>query len=136
MEETNNDFPVEVPQTAPVNTASTTVEKKEANKEDPKTGKNITMAVVAYILFFVPLLTDSKNDPFVKFHVKQGLVIFISSVVVGIMSSVFPYTMWLSLGWILNLAILVLFVLGIINALNGKEEYLPVVGKLADKFKF
>lgn len=35
-----------------------------------KKEKNIGMAVVAYILFFIPLLTDAKNDPFVKYHVK------------------------------------------------------------------
>jgi len=40
--------------------------------------KNTGMAIVAYILFFIPLLTDAKKDPFVKYHVKQGLVIFLA----------------------------------------------------------
>ena len=31
------------------------------------------MAIIAYILFFVPLLTgDRKKSPFVKFHTNQG----------------------------------------------------------------
>ena len=43
--------------------------------------KNTTMAVIAYIIFFVPLLTgDAQKDAFVKYHVKQGLVLFLLAV--------------------------------------------------------
>ena len=48
--------------------------------------KNIGMAIVAYILFFVPLLTDDKNDPFVRYHVRQGLAFLIAAIIVGICS--------------------------------------------------
>lgn len=103
-------------------------------------GKNTTMAVVAYILFFVPLLTgDSKKDAFVKYHVKQGLVLFIVCVLINIVRWFIPYYMYLTLGWIfwlLSLGTLVLLIIGISNALNGKEQPLPVVGKFADQFKF
>jgi len=40
------------------------------------------MAILAYILFFIPLLTDSKNDPYVKYHIKQGLVLFIGGILI------------------------------------------------------
>lgn len=96
-------------------------------------GKNIGMAVVAYILFFIPLLTDAKNDPFVKYHVKQGLVLFITSfilMIVGRMPVIGMFT------WILNIGVLVLFIIGIMNAIGGKETPLPLIGHLADNFKF
>jgi len=95
--------------------------------------KNTGMAIIAYILFFVPLLTDSKDDLFVKYHVKQGLVLFIASaamMAVGIIPII---------GWIIAmlspLFILVLMVIGIINAANGEEKPLPIIGQYSDKFK-
>ena len=95
--------------------------------------KNTVMAIVAYILFFIPLLTDAKNDPFVKFHVKQGLLVFILAVISMIISWV-PMIFWIS--WLLNLAVLVFFILGVINAATGKEKELPLIGHLAEKFNF
>lgn len=109
----------------------------EAPKHDGAQ-KNTGMAVVAYILFFIPLLTDAKNDPFVKFHVKQGLVLFIGWIIVWVLGMFLGSLFW-SFYWILNLVdlgLLILMVLGIINALNGKQEPLPVLGKFADSFKF
>jgi uncharacterized membrane protein len=38
--------------------------------------------------------------------------------------------------WILNIAALVLVVLGIMNAANGKKTPLPIIGKFADRFTF
>jgi len=105
----------------------------EAPKHDGQ--KNTGMAVVAYILFFIPLLTDAKNDPFVKFHVKQGLLVFIGWVITWVLGM---FLFW-SFYWLidlLDLGLLILAILGIMNALNGKMEALPVVGKFADSFKF
>ncbi|OGH91527.1 MAG: hypothetical protein A2534_02285 [Candidatus Magasanikbacteria bacterium RIFOXYD2_FULL_39_9] len=92
------------------------------------------MAVVAYILFFVPLLTDAKNDPFVKFHVKQGLILFIACVASAIFIRL-PV-----IGWILmvplNIFLFVAWIMGILNALSGKQKHLPFIGEYADSFKF
>ncbi len=99
--------------------------------------KNTTMAVIAYILFFVPLLTgDAKKDPFVKYHVKQGLVLFLLAVLINVIGWIIPFYFWYTISWLLSLGIFVLFILGIINAVNGKQAPLPVVGKFADVFKF
>ncbi len=97
--------------------------------------QNTAMAVIAYILFFVPLLTDAKNDPFVKFHVKQSLVLLLSWFLAAIISSISVGIIgWI--GWVLNISILILWVMGIINAVNGKQEHLPIIGKYGDKFNF
>jgi len=104
-----------------------------------KPAKNTGMAIVAYILFFIPLLTDAKKDPFVKYHVKQGFVFFLACMAVFILSSLIPWYYWWRLSWIfwlLNLGLLVLWILGIINAANGKQEPLPLIGKIGEKFKF
>lgn len=97
--------------------------------------KNITMAVLAYIVFFVPLLTSAKNDPFVKFHVKQGLVLLITGLICGIIIDVLP-GVTLIIAPVLDIALLVLTILGISNASKGKEKELPIIGKYAKEFKF
>jgi uncharacterized membrane protein len=107
----------------------------EEQKNQQKKAKNTGMAVVAYIIFFIPLLTDSKNDPFVKYHVKQGLVLFIASIIVWFIARVIPVLGFI-VSPILNIAILVLLIIGIINAVNGEQKPLPLIGQFADKFKF
>lgn len=100
-------------------------------------GKNTTMAVIAYILFFVPLLTgDAEKDPFVKYHVKQGLVLFLLVVLINVIGWIIPFYFWYTISWLLSLGTLVLLVLGIVNAVNGKQAPLPVVGGFANIFKF
>lgn len=97
-------------------------------------GKNTGMAVVAYILFFIPLLTDAKNDPFVKYHVKQGLVLFICYIIVMILSAVLPYRLYM-ITWLLELFLFILFLIGVAGALKGEQKPLPLIGQFADKFK-
>jgi len=104
-----------------------------AQSQPEQKKKNIGMAIVAYILFFVPLLTESKNDPFVKYHIKQGLVLFITSFIVMIVSRM-PVIQLFT--WPLNIVVLILFIMGIMNAVNGKEKPLPLIGKFGDKFNF
>ncbi len=94
------------------------------------------MAVIAYILFFVPLLTKSKNDPFVKYHVKQGLVLFIANVAVSIVLRLIPSIFYLIALPVLDLCILGLLVQGIMHAVAGEQKPLSVIGKFSDKFKF
>ena len=98
-------------------------------------GKNKAMAIIAYIVFFIPLLTDAKNDPFVKFHVKQGTVLFTAAVVAWLVVRVLPIIGWI-LSPIFNIAVLVFAILGIINAANGEEKPLPLIGQLSEYLKF
>ena len=100
-----------------------------------KKEKNTGMAIVAYIIFFIPLLTDSKNDPFVKYHVKQGLIIFIAWIAVGIIGFILPWQLYM-IQQLLRLGVFVLMIIGIMNASKGEQRPLPVVGQFAEKLKF
>ena len=108
-------------------------EKKQETKKG--TRRNIGMAAIAYIIFFIPLLTEAKDNPFVKYHVKQGLVLFLFSFIAYLVAIMAPI-----LGWILfpvfKIAIAVLAIIGIINAVNGEQKPLPFIGSFADQFKF
>ncbi len=97
--------------------------------------KNAGMGILAYIgpLVIVSYLT-AKEDPFVKFHIKQGLVLFTIEIVVWLLSSAL-WSLWMLLS-LVNLATLVLSVIGIINVIKGEEKKLPLVGDLARYFTF
>ncbi len=99
--------------------------------------QNTTMAVIAYIIFFVPLFTDAKNDSFVKYHVHQGFVLFLSFLAVSILSRLLMMTfmIWPIIS-LLNIGLFILLVIGILNAVGGKQKPLPLIGQFASKFKF
>ncbi|MEX2054082.1 MAG: hypothetical protein WD883_00865 [Candidatus Colwellbacteria bacterium] len=103
--------------------------------------KNTTMAAIAYLVFFVPLLTDAKKDPFVRFHVRQGLGLLITFFALRFLTLVliaplFSLLTGLYLGilYLANLVLIALFFLGVWNALKGEKTPLPVIGPLADKY--
>ena len=90
---------------------------------------NKIMAILCYIgiLWIVPLLTDSKDNAFVKFHINQGIVLTIVGVIIGVFTAI-PFIGWV-LGPILGIVLLVLHIIGIINAVNMQEKPVPIVGK-------
>ena len=67
------------------------VPEDRLDSADPKdVEKNKVMAVLAYFIFFLPLLTDAKDSPFAKFHANQGLLLLLFSVIGQIVGSVVP----------------------------------------------
>jgi uncharacterized membrane protein len=114
--------------------------------QDAQDNKGI--AIVAYILFFVPLLMGAhKTSPFVKFHTNQGTILIIFAVawsiacgiVTSILSSILLGAMLFGGGWgvfsilssiltLLGFVPVVFLVLGIINAATGKTVPLPIIG--------
>ncbi len=93
-------------------------------------------SILAYIgpLFLVGLLTDKEN-PHVKFHVNQGLVLFVAWIVVLVawgLLTVLPLGSLIPglVRWLGGLAYLVLAILGILNANNGVQKELPFIGHI------
>ena len=103
------------------NTADTTSEYDAQDIE-----KNKVMAVLAYILFFIPLLA-AKDSKFARFHTNQGLVLFLGGIIASVVAAI-PVIGWI-VAPIAGLVITVLAIIGILNALNGKAKELPVIGK-------
>ena len=102
--------------------------------ETGKVEKNTTMAAIAYILFFIPLLTDAKKDPFVEYHVKQGLGLLIFAIGLNVLH-IIPLLGSL-VAMVGGLCSLVFLFLGISNALGGKEKPLPLIGQFSEKISF
>ncbi|NSL85294.1 DUF4870 domain-containing protein [Chitinophaga solisilvae] len=102
-----------------------------------------TLAIVSYITIIGWLIAyfqykDKERDPFVIYHLKQSLGIAIISIILGVaINLVVSMVPALSVVVYANIAILVLWVLGILNALNGLKKPVPVVGPLFEnKFAF
>jgi uncharacterized membrane protein len=107
----------------------------EEKLEQKSKENNVLMGVLCYlgILVLIPLLTDAKNEAFVKFHIKQGIVLLITGVVAGFVAGIIPVIGWFLLAPLVSLATLILMIMGIINVVNGKEVELPVIGKYGEK---
>lgn len=96
--------------------------------------KNTLMAALAYVgpLIIIPFLA-AKDEPFVRFHIRQGLLILIGVIAVWFLMSTFWFLF--PLWQLINLGILILAIIGIVNVVQGKEKELPLIGKYAQAFK-
>ena len=97
---------------------------REFDPEDVE--KNKVMAILAYIIFLFPLLA-AKESEFAVYHTNQGIVLFLTAVVIVIFGSIIPIIGWFVL-CIGNLYVLAMAILGIVNAANGEAKPLPVIG--------
>lgn len=96
------------------------------NMPDRDMEDNRVLAAVGYvwILCLIPLFLK-RNSQYAQFHAKQGLVLFIAEIVGWLV-------FWIPLiGWILYVYVIVMAVLGIMNALQGKYWEMPFLGKYA-----
>lgn len=88
------------------------------------------MAAVSYVgvLVFVPIFLK-REDPFVNFHAKQGLVIFVGIVIAAIAAR------WISvIGSLLFVLMLIASILGLLQALLGRRWKIPGIGDIANTF--
>ncbi len=108
-----------------------------SDKQDAE--QNKAMAILSYlgILVLIPIFA-AKDSKFARFHANQGLVLCIASIIYGVAYSVLS-TIILEISWrlyflvsilgFLSIGFLALCVIGIINAANGQEKELPIIGK-------
>ena len=94
----------------------------EKEKEDGK-----VMAILSYIslLSLIPYFTEKENK-WVRFHAIQGVNLLIIEVIFMIIGRI-PLLGWV-IGWICNIIVLVLSIIGIVNVCNGETKELPIVG--------
>lgn len=104
----------------------------EFTPEEIESGK--VMAFVAYLIFFVPLLTDeSRKNKFVMFHTEQAIVLVICNIIGFLAGTIGSFIIIGAVFYLINLFCFILLILGIVNALNGRAEPLPVIGQFGEK---
>ncbi|MFS1514431.1 hypothetical protein VQL36_18680 [Chengkuizengella sp. SCS-71B] len=89
--------------------------------------ENKIWAVLAYFLFFLPMLT-ARDSKFAMYHANQGLILFIFAVAVNVIGSFIPILGWLLILPFGNLAVIIYMIIGIINSASEKEKPLPLIG--------
>ena len=126
-----------------VDVESEVIEEKKVdntgNSNQNDQSNTILFSILSYIgiLWLIPLLVE-KNDKVVRFHVNQGIVLFIfdiiGSIAVGILSAIFvliPVISFLGvvIASLFGILCFVLMIIGIVNAANKSEKPLPIIGK-------
>lgn len=95
------------------------------------------MAILAYVIFFMPLLLGhAKKDGFIKFHVQQGEVLFVIIASTAFFDYIKPWY-WGLVDFLINFLYFIFFVymiLGIFNVIKEKKTPLPYIGKYAKYF--
>ena len=103
----------------------------------PVSSNRSVMLVLSYIgiLALIPLITE-KEDREVQWNAKNGLVFLVTYLVltVGLFMASFVIGVVGMLQIPLWLGYLVLIILGITNAMNGKRFVIPGLSDFADKF--
>ncbi|MCL2078359.1 MAG: zinc ribbon domain-containing protein [Oscillospiraceae bacterium] len=118
-------------------------------QSDAEAGKLMAILSYFHILFLVPLLMgEHKKNPFVKYHLNQGIAMALISVGYSVLSGILnavvkvphydpffglplgSYTpAWLStVLWLISIPIFIIAVIGILNAVKGEMKPLPIIG--------
>jgi len=119
------------PPEAPKSTAA-------ANDGDVEEGK--VFAILSYALsfvgipfFLVPLIM--RNNAFSLYHAKQCLILWLAGIAAGIVSIVLSFVcIGVILGPVLGIFLVVLGVMGLINASKGTMEPVPLIGKWGEEW--
>lgn len=102
---------------------------------------NKALAILSYlgILVLIPILA-APNSRFARFHANQGLVLLISNVIVNVALAIVRIIMYAVadpigrifsvITWLVSILILVIVIIGIVNAAQGKAKELPLIGKI------
>lgn len=93
-------------------------------------------AIIAYItligLIIAFVMNSEKKNAFANYHIRQSLGLMCTGFALAFVN-VIPI-----LGWIVSilgtLFLMVLWVIGLMNAVNGKESPVPVLGNLYSKW--
>ncbi len=81
------------------------------------------LAIVSYLTwigFIVALVAGDRQDPFLRFHLNQCLVLDLFALL-GFVPVI---------GWIWDIFVLVLWIMGLVSACQGEMKEVPLLGKI------
>ena len=99
------------------------------DKQDIESNKVMALLCYIGILWLIPMLA-AKDSKFAQYHVNQGIVLTLGSLVVSV--ACFIIVLIPILGWIVapiaGLIPTAMMILGIVNVCQGKAKELPFIG--------
>lgn len=107
---------------------NTSTKQTETNQSSDT---SLSIATIAYItvvgLIIAFVMNKEKKDEFANYHIRQSLGLALTGLALGIISLI-PF-----LGWIIYivgiLVLLYMWILGLMNAINKKEQPVPFLGE-------
>lgn len=103
------------------------VDEANDKKENIENVKVVSAVAYLGILFFVPMVTNPKSR-YAMFHANQGLLLLIAGIAVQLIGWIIPFIGWFLILPIGGIFVFVLFIMGLVNALNGNTKRLPLIG--------
>ncbi|MBO2545699.1 hypothetical protein J0871_14850 [Salegentibacter sp. BDJ18] len=106
------------------------MENQESLAENIEKTEDKSIGIIAYLtligLVAAFIMNKDKNNEFATYHIKQSLGLCLVGFAIFIVGLI-PV-----LGWVASFAgslcLLVLWIMGLLNAVNGKQEPVPVLG--------
>lgn len=107
-------------------------QKKVMQKSDSKLFA--FLAILLSVVGFIIALIVKKDDKYVMYYAKQSLILFLSGIVVKILSVLLIITMIgiiaVPVLWVMYF---VIWVVALINSVSGKQKETPLIGHYANK---
>jgi len=88
--------------------------------------------VLGWVSGIVFLILEPKNK-FVRYHAIQSIIVFGAISIASVILSWIPYV-GIFFGWILSVLALILWIVLMLKAYQGKKYKLPVSGNMAEKW--
>lgn len=114
----------------------TNLEENKNNKTSTGLAENVA-SLITYVAGFVSgiiLLILEKENKVVRFHAIQSIALTVSYFILNFVFDYVPF-----IGWLLNVllypAALVLWIVCMVQAYQGRKFKIPVLGDLADQYK-
>lgn len=105
-----------------------------AKDDDGKLCAFLAYLLVGIIWYFAD--EKMKKNKFANFHVKQGMILLFTSILINVIGGLIPIIGWFIIWPVGGVLVLVLWILGIVNVANGKQKKLPIIGGFAKKLTF
>lgn len=108
---------------------------EQAQEMDEKTISIISyITIVGWMIAYIRL--SKSKSPLAVFHIRQSLFLMLCAFGVCVAQMLFAFIPYL--GWIISISLsvvligfLILWIIGLINAINGEQKSLPIVGNRA-----
>ena len=93
--------------------------------------KSLAWLSYLWVLFLIPMLVNT-NSPYTKFHVNQGIVLLILTIIANVVCVVLNFIPAIGtlIAGLVQLSLVALIVVGIINVAQGKAKRLPIIGNI------
>jgi len=92
-------------------------------------------AIVAYFIFFLPMIFMNNRSQFLNYHINQGIILLIVSAAGYFGFNILPFVVAVLFAWAWKIVVLALLVVGVMNVMKKEMKPLPVIGKLFNFLK-